>query len=154
MDGTYTTSPNGYITGCQSNVGLNNFTFPSNFLFSYKAYMNPTGSTGTSSYLNNNSLWRFGSDENNGVLIGLESENKRIRIYNRVSNSNTSQQIQTNSYNYQEWVTVEIEYNNGVWKVTVGNNSISYSKTFTPTIFHLNATFSATLLKEFKIKPL
>lgn len=149
LNGTFTTG-DGYITGCQANVGLTPTGFPSNFQFSYEAYMNP----GTTSYSNNNSLWRIGTDENNGILIGVESENKRIRIYNRVNNSNSSQQIMTDCFNYQEWVTVVIEYNSGVWKITIGSKSISYSKSFTPAILHLNAAATNTRLREVKVKPL
>ena len=153
LNGTFTVHQDGYITGCKGDTGLNPFTFPSNFKFTYKMYQSPTGS-GAGVYVPHNSLWRFGTDENNGVLIGCESESKKIRIYNRVNNSNTSQQISTDSYNYNEWVDVTIEYNSGVWKITTGTHTISYSKTFTPVLLHLNAEYNQVKLKEFKIKPL
>ena len=149
LDGTFTVG-DGYITNCQSNVGLTSFGLNSDFEMSYKFYPpNPTGG-----YVQANSLWNMGANTNNGVLIGTEAENKRIRIYNRNNGTNTSIDLKTNCYNYDEWSTATIKYENGVWSITVNGNTLSYSKTFTPTSIHLNYNFPSVRLKEFMIKPL
>lgn len=154
LAGTYTTgsdSSYSYITGCQSNVGLPlTLTLPSAFELSYKHYDNYSGSDISA----RNGLWRIGSDENNGVLIGSEASYERIRIYNRSSGSNSVQQTKTESYTRNQWNEFKIRYENGVWTVSRGENNVSYSKSFTINIWHFNETFSASRFSDFKLKQL
>ena len=153
LDGTFTTGSDGtysYITGCQSNVGITNFGLTGDFEMTYKFYMDYS-SGATSPY---NNLWNIALNSNNGVLIGCEGEDRRIRVYNRQNASNTSIDMKTNCYSYKNWVDVSIKYQSGTWSITVGGQSVSYSKTFTPTSIHLNSTFASVRLTDFLIKPL
>ena len=153
LDGTFTTGSDGtysYITGCQSNVGITNFGLTGDFEMTYKFYMDYS-SGATSPY---NNLWNIALNSSNGVLIGCEGEDRRIRVYNRQNNSNTSIDMKTNCYSYKNWVDVSIKYQSGTWSITVGGQSVSYSKTFTPTSIHLNSNFASVRLTDFMIKPL
>ena len=153
LDGTFTTGSDGtysYITGCQSNVGITNFALTGDFEMTYKFNMNYS-SGATSPY---NNLWNMALDSNNGVLIGCEGENKRIRVYNRQNASNTSIDMKTDCYSYKNWVDVSIKYQSGTWSITVGGQSVSYSKTFSPTSIHLNSNFASVRLTDFMVKPL
>ena len=153
LDGTFTTGSDGtysYITGCQSNVGITNFGLTGDFEMTYKFYMDYS-SGATSPY---NNLWNIALNSNNGVLIGCEGEDRRIRVYNRQNASNTSIDMKTNCYSYKNWVDVSIKYQSGTWSITVGGQSVSYSKTFSPTSIHLNSNFASVRLTDFMIKPL
>lgn len=149
LDGTFTVS-DGYITNCQSTTGITSFGLTGDFEMSFQHYINATSVTSP----DYNALWNIGQDNNNGVLIGVEGAEKRIRIYNRSTGSNTSAQIQTNAYNTKTWNTFIIRYVNGVWSLTSGSYTLSYSKSFTPAFIRLNSNFTSTRLKEFMIKPL
>lgn len=140
----------GYITNCQSNTGISSFNLNSDFEFSYKYYS--AYSVGSSTPYN--SLWNFGVNENNGVLIGCEEDTQRLRIYNRNNGTNSVQQTKTGAFTHNIWVTVTIKYQSGVWSVTCGENTISYSKTIAPVFMRLNGSFTSTRLKELLVKPL
>ena len=149
LDGTFTVT-DGYITNCQSNTGISNFDLTGDFEFAYKYYnANPTNND-----YRYNSLWVFGLDNNNGVFLGCEDQDRKIRVYNRNNGSTTSIQQTTNVYNRNEWIDVSIKYVNGVWSITVGANTITYSKTFNPTFIHLFDNYTHTRIKEILIKPL
>ena len=124
LDGTFTTGSDGtysYITGCQSNVGITNFGLTGDFEMTYKFYMDYS-SGATSPY---NNLWNIALNSNNGVLIGCEGEDRRIRVYNRQNASNTSIDMKTNCYSYKNWVDVSIKYQSGTWSITVGGQTVS-----------------------------
>ena len=152
LGGTHTTGTDGtytYITGCDSTTGLSSFTFPTDFTITYKAYTPTSSSTDT----NYNGLWSIGSNANNGVLIGTEISNKRIRLYNRNNGNNTSIEQKNNAYS-GNWFDVKISYNSGVWKIECGTQSITYSKTFTPQFIHLFGNYASVRFTDFKIKAL
>lgn len=149
LDGTFTVT-DGYITDCQSNVGLSSFSLTGDFEFSFDYYH-----TSNSPYdVNSNCLWSIGTDNNNGVLIGTESSDRRIRIYNRYNGNNTVIQTQTSSFRVQEWTNCNITYINGLWKLEIGDKEVSYSKIFNPSFIRLFSNYPSMRLKEFKIKPL
>ena len=142
--GTYTTVDD-YITNISTNCGLDTFTFPQNFEITYKYYL-------TSATEQNNLLWLLGQTENNGVLIGSEGTNRRIRIYNRTT-TNTKVAEQNYAFVLNEWNTITITYENDVVSIKGNDVPISYSKTFTPSKF-LTYASSSSRMKEFKIKAL
>ena len=131
-------------------TGLTVFNPTGDFIFEYKHYI-PSFTSSSTPY---NSLWSIGVNASNGVLIGVEADQRKIRIYNRNNGSNSSIDMKTSAFSLNEWFTVQIKYENGLWSVQVGENVISYSKTFTPTFVHLNAGYASTRLRDFKIKPL
>ena len=149
LDGTFTLV-DGYITNCQSNTGITSFNLNTDFEFSYKYYS--AYSIGTSTPFN--SLWNFGVNDNNGVLIGCEEDTQRLRIYNRSNGSNSVQQTKTGAFTHNEWIDVCIKYQSGVWSITCNGYTISYSKTITPSFMRLNGNFTSTRLKELMVKPL
>ena len=149
LDGTFTLA-DGYITNCQSNTGITSFNLNTDFEFSYKYYS--AYSIGTSTPFN--SLWNFGVNDNNGVLIGCEEDTQRLRIYNRSNGSNSVQQTKTGAFTHNEWIDVCIKYQSGVWSITCNGYTISYSKTITPSFMRLNGNFTSTRLKELMVKPL
>ena len=149
LDGNFTVT-GGYITNCQSDTGISNFDLTGDFEFAYKYYNNNP----TNNDYRYNSLWVFGLDNNNGVFLGCEDQDRKIRVYNRNNGSTTSIQQTTNVYNRNEWIDVSIKYVNGVWSITVGANTITYSKTFNPTFIHLFDNYTLTRIKEVMIKPL
>jgi len=149
LDGTFTVT-DGYITNCQSDTGITNFDLTGDFEFAYKYYnANPTNNN--HEY---NSLWVFGLDNNNGVFLGCEDQDKKIRVYNQDNGSLTTIQQITNAYNRNEWIDVSIKYVNGEWSIIVGANTITYSKTFNPTFIHFFDNYPLTRIKEILIKPL
>jgi len=150
LQGTYTTGNDGtysYITNIQDNVQLPSMTFPSNFVFSMKHYAGGTDSWG-------NALWLIGSDSQNGLLIGAERSNTRLRIYNWSNGNASVQQTMNSSYSASTWYTLEIECNNGVWTVKANGNTISYSKSFATSIIKAYSEERYARLSEIKIKPL
>ena len=136
-----------YIYNLQNNVQLPSITVPTNFIFSMKYNPDDTGSWG-------NGLWLVGSNSNNGVLIGAEGTDSRIRIYNWNNGSASSQQTLNNAFSSSSWNTLEIEFNNGVWTSRVGENSVSYTKSFTPSLFKFYASAQKARFAEIKIKAL
>lgn len=150
LQGTYTTgtdSSYSYIINIRDNVQLPSMTFPSNFVFSMKHYAGGTDSWG-------NALWLIGSDSQNGLLIGAERSNTRLRIYNWSNGTASVQQTRNSSFTASTWYTLEIEYNNGVWTVKANGNTISYSKSFATTIIKNYSETKYARLSEIKIKPL
>ena len=150
LTGTYETGSDGtynYITNLKGDVQLSNLNLPSHFVFSMKYCPNNTGGWG-------NSLWLIGSDLNNGVLIGAEGTNTRLRIYDWTNGSPSSQQVLNSSFSTYEWNELEIEYDNGVWTSRVGTNSVTWSKTFNPTLIKNYSDIPKSMLCMFKIKAL
>lgn len=157
--GTYDTGSDGtynYITNLHSDVGITT-NLLSDFEFSYKYYLTQWESgMGASQW---NTLWNIGVDTNNGVLIGCEAENSRIRIYNRNNGQNTSQTLKEGCYpNFGstnvDWFDVSIKYENNVWSVNVNGNTITYSKTFNPTFIRMYSNYSKPRIREIKVKAL
>lgn len=101
-----------------------------------------------------NGLWLVGTNANNGVLIGAEGTNSRLRIYNWNNGSASSQQTLNNSFSSNSWNTLEIEYNNGTWTSRVGSNAVSYSKSFTATLFKFYDSAQKARFAEIKLKAL
>lgn len=150
LQGTYTTGTDGtysYIYNLKSNVQLPSITPSSNFVFSMKYNPNDTGSWG-------NGLWLVGSDANNGLLIGAEGTSSRLRIYDWINASASSKQTLNSAFSSNSWNTLEIEYNNGVWTSRVGTNQISYSKTFTASLFKFYSDAQKSRFAQIKVKPL
>ena len=146
--GTYTTGTDTYDYIQPSSIISPNISLPSSFKIEYKFYNtnNDTTATGTG-------LWIIGADTDNGVLIGHEGTDRRIRIYSRSSGSNTVRATENTVYTYQTWTDALITYNNGTISLTVGGKTISYSLSST-NVMQTYAVYSALRLAEFKIKPL
>ena len=150
LTGTYSTSSDGtysYITNIQDNVQVPNISISGDYVFSMKHYAGGTDSWG-------NSLWLIGSDSSNGLLIGAERTNTRLRIYNWNNGSASAQQTRNSSYSASTWYDLEIEYSNGVWSVKANGNTISYSKTFTTNIIKAYSEERYARLCEIKVKKL
>lgn len=130
-------------TGVSPNVSL-----PSSFKMSYKFknMNNDTTATGTG-------LWNIGSDSNNGVLIGHEGSDRRIRIYSRSGGSNTVRATENYVYSYQTWTDAEITYDNGSISMTVGGKTVSYNLSST-TFMQFYMAYPMLRIAEFKIKAL
>jgi len=150
LTGTYTTGTDGtysYITNIQDNVQVPNISISGDYVFSMKHYAGGTDSWG-------NSLWLIGSDSSNGLLIGAERTNTRLRIYNWNNGSASAQQTRNSSYSASTWYDLEIEYSNGVWSVKANGYTISYSKTFTTNIIKAYSEERYARLCEIKVKKL
>ena len=122
-NGTFTTGTDTYdyiqITG--TGVGPN-ITLPSNWEMSYKLK-----NTRPNNYADGSGLWVIGTDTNNGVLIGHEGTDCRIRAYLRSNGTNTVKGTENNAYAYQTWTDAVITYNNGTISMTVGDKTVSSS---------------------------
>ena len=150
LTGTYTTATESgysYITNMQDDVSVPVSDLPSHFVFSMKHYAGGTGSWG-------NALWLIGSDASNGVLIGAERTNTRLRIYDWSNGSASVQQTKNSSYTANSWYDLEIEYDNGTWTVRANGNTISYSKSFATNIIKNYSETRYARLRELKIKAL
>lgn len=98
-------------------------------------------------------LWNIGTNTNNGVLIGHEGSDRRIRIYSRSNGSNTARDTQNYVYSYQTWTDAEITYENGTITMTVGGKTVSYSLS-SAVIMQFYASYSNLRVAEWKIKAL
>lgn len=148
-NGTFTTGTDTYdyiqITG----TGVNpNITLSQNWEMSYKLK-----NTRTSDYADGSGLWVIGTDTNNGVLIGHEGTDRRIRIYSRSSGSNTARATENHVYSYQTWTDATITYNNGTISLTIGGKTVSYSLS-SSIIMQFYSSYSYLRIAEWKIKPL
>lgn len=148
-NGTFTTGTDTYdyiqITG----TGVSpNITLPSNWEMSYKLK-----NTRTADYADGSGLWVIGTDTNNGVLIGHEGTDCRIRIYSRSGGSNTVRATENNVYSYQTWTDAVITYNNGAISLTIGGKTVSYSLS-SSIIMQFYSNYSYLRIAEWKIKPL
>ena len=151
LAGTYNTGTDGtydYITHLESILDPET-SLTNSCEVSYKFKVTSSSGTGYGSL-----LWCIGSDANNGVLIGTESNSNRMRIYSRSNGNNTVQQTTNNVWSLNTWFDVKITYNNGTISITVGGQTISYSlasvayfKTYTPASYDVE-------LSQFIVKPL
>ena len=146
--GTYSTGTDTYDYITPSTVVSPNVTLPSAFKVTYK-FKNMNSSTqGTGS-----GLWNIGIDTNNGILIGHEGTDKRIRAYIRTNGNNSAQTPQNNAYSYQTWTDTEITYQNGTISLSVGGKTISYNIS-APNIMQTYEPYTKLRIAEWKIKPL
>jgi hypothetical protein len=149
-NGTFTTGTDtyDYITPTGTDVSPN-VTLPSSFKVNYK--FKNTNTSGSQS--NGSGLWNIGADTNNGILIGHETSDKRIRAYIRTNGSNSAQTPVNNVYEYNTWTDAEIVYQNGTISLTVVGQTISYSISAL-NIMQFYASYTALRIAEWKIKPL
>ena len=148
--GTFTTGTDTYnyiqITG----TGVSpNVTLPSAFKVNYK--FKPVGTDQINS--SNSGLWNIGANTNNGVLIGHEATDKRLRIYSRSNGTNTVQRTENSVYTHNQWNDAELTYNNGSISITVGGKTISYTLS-TATIMQFYNSYSNLRIAEWKLKAL
>lgn len=148
-NGTFTTGTDTYdyiqITG--TGVGPN-ITLPSNWEMSYKLK-----NTRPNNYADGSGLWVIGTDTDNGVLIGHEGTDRRIRAYLRSNGNNTVKGTENNVYSYQTWTDAVITYNNGAISLTIGGKTVSYSLS-SSIIMQFYSDYSYLRIAEWKIKPL
>ena len=147
--GSYNTGTDTYDYLTPTSTGVSpNISLPSSFKMSYKFKNMRTDNdyTGTG-------LWVIGADVNNGVLIGHEGTDRRIRIYSRTGGSNTARATENYVYSYQTWTDAEITYNNGTISMTVGGKTVSYSLSSTA-FMQFYMSYSMLRIAEFKIKAL
>lgn len=148
-NGTFTTGTDTYdyiqITG--TGVGPN-ITLPSNWEMSYKLK-----NTRPNNYADGSGLWVIGTDTDNGVLIGHEGTDRRIRAYLRSNGTNTVKGTENNAYAYQTWTDAVITYNNGTISMTVGDKTVSSSLS-SSIIMQFYSSYSYLRISEWKIKPL
>ena len=138
-----------YISASGGSQVNPNLTLPSNFKITYKfKNMNQNNdSSGTW-------LWQIGADSNNGLLIGHEGTDRRIRIYSRISGSNTVRGTENYVYSYQTWTDAEITLNNGTMSITIGGKTLSYSLSSTSYFKSYGTNYTNCRLAEFKVKPI
>lgn len=151
LSGTYNTGTDGtydYITRLQSILDPNTALI-SSCEISYKFKVTSTSGTGNGSL-----LWCIGSDVNNGVLIGTEGTDARMRIYLRSNGNNTVQQTSNNLYSLNTWFDVKITYTNGTISITVGGQTISYSLSSVAYFKTYTSASYAVQLSQFVVKPL
>lgn len=148
-NGTFTTGTDTYdyiqITG--TGVGPN-ITLPSAFEMNYK-FKNLT----TDGAVTGTGLWVIGTDTDNGVLIGHEGADRRIRVYSRSNGSNTARDAQNYVYSFQTWTDAKITYENGTITMTVGGKSVSYNLS-SAVIMQFYTSYTNMRISEWKIKPL
>lgn len=148
-NGTFSTGTDTYDYLCPTGTNVSpNITLPSSFKMSYKFKNMNTDSTATGT-----GLWNIGTNTNNGVLIGHEGSDRRIRIYSRSNGSNTARDTQNYVYSYQTWTDAEITYENGTITMTVGGKSVSYNLS-SAVIMQFFNSYPQLRIAEWKIKPL
>ena len=147
--GTYTTGTDTYSYLTPTGTGVSpNVTLPSSFKVNYKFKTTVSTNNGGAS-----GLWNIGVDTNNGILIGHEATDRRIRAYIRTNGSNSAQTPQNNAYSYQTWTDAEITYQNGTISLSVGGKTISYSIS-APNIMQFYDSYTKLEIAEFKLKAL
>ena len=148
-NGTFSTGTDTYDYLCPTGTGVSpSINLPSNWKMSYKFKNMRTDndSRGTGLYV-------IGTNTNNGVLIGHEGSDRRIRIYSRTNGSNTVRATENYVYSYQTWTDAEITYENGTITMTVGGKSVSYNLSSSVIIQFYNS-YPELRIAEWKIKPL
>ena len=147
--GTFSTGTDTYDYLCPTGTNVSpNITLPSSFKMSYKFKNMNTDTTATGT-----GLYVIGTNTNNGVLIGHEGSDRRIRIYSRSNGSNTARDTQNYVYSYQTWTDAEITYENGTITMTVDGKSVSYNLS-SAVIMQFFNSYPQLRIAEWKIKPL
>ena len=147
--GTFSTGTDTYDYLCPTGTGVSpSINLPSNWKMSYKFKNMRTDndSSGTGLYV-------IGTNTNNGVLIGHEGSDRRIRIYSRSNGSNTARDTQNYVYSYQTWTDAEITYENGTITMTVGGKSVSYNLS-SAVIMQFYNSYPQLRIAKWNIKPL
>ena len=147
--GTFSTGTDTYDYLCPTGTGVSpSINLPSNWKMSYKFKNMRTDndSSGTGLYV-------IGTNTNNGVLIGHEGSDRRIRIYSRSNGSNTARDTQNYVYSYQTWTDAEITYENGTITMTVDGKSVSYNLS-SAVIMQFYNSYPQLRIAKWNIKPL
>ena len=99
-------------------------------------------------------LWYIGADSSNGVLIGPEDSDRRIRIYNRSGGNNTVIGTENYVFTKQQWTDAEITLNNGTITISVGGKSLSHSLSSRTVFETWGSNYTNCRIAEWKLKPL
>lgn len=138
-----------YVTAQSGHKVVPNVSLPANFKMTYKFKDMRTTEDSSGTW-----LWYIGADSSNGVLIGSEDSDRRIRIYNRSGGSNTVIGTENYVFTKQQWTDAEITLNNGTITVSVGGKSLSHSLSSRTVFETWGSNYTNCRIAEFKIKPL